>query len=277
MDKQVLLVSNLIEAGKEGVAAMSPILSYMGFPASKLPTALLSNSLDYEHFELMDTTEHMRRTLKAWDALDFCFDAVAVGFIASSEQADLVGDYCSRYEREDACILVDPIMADDGRLYRNLGGDTIASMRTLVSEASLSIPNYTEACLLTGTDHTTSPLARREADRLLDDLLALGPLSALVTSCLMEGVGHCVIGYDAFLDERFVLPYEHVDANFRGTGDVFAAVLLGRLLQGQMLASSTQCAMDAVREMIRQGAGTRDPRLGLPIEELLEVVDEVMC
>lgn len=274
MDKQILLINDITEMGKVALSAMVPVLSYMGFPVSSLPTALVSNTLDYGIYDMLETTSHMRGTFKAWGELGFSFNAIATGLMMSEEQVDLVSYYCSQYDKEETCILVDPVMGDEGRLYSGLSGELPRIMRKMVSIASVTVPNYTEACLLTRTPFSKAPISRREADLLVDRLCSMGALSVSITSCLVEGVGPCVVGYDYILDERFCLPFTFVNARFPGTGDLFAAVLLGRLLQDQMMESSTQSAMDVVSGMLLQSRHQKDTLRGLPVEQLLEVIDQ---
>ena len=75
--KQVLLINDVVGYGKVGMGAMLPILSYLGIPTYSLPTALVSNTLDYGKFNIQDTTEYIRGTLPVWKELGFGFDAVA--------------------------------------------------------------------------------------------------------------------------------------------------------------------------------------------------------
>ena len=274
MDKQILLINDMVEVGKLALSTMVPVLSYMGFPVSTLPTALVSNAFEYNKFNMLDTTSHMRESFKAWGELDFSFDAIATGFMMSEEQVDLINYFCSQYDREEHYILVDPTMGDDGHLYSGLGGEMPRFMRKLIAVASIAVPNYTEACMLTKTPYVTDPISQRDADGLVDKIRKLGALSVSITSCVVEGKGDCVVGYDYLLDQRFCLPFERIPVDFPGTGDLFSAVLLGRLLQDQMLESSTQSAMDAVYGMLDICKNQNDPLRGIPVEQLLEVIDE---
>lgn len=274
MDKQILLINDITEMGKVALSAMVPVLSYMGFPVSSLPTALISNTLDYGRYDMLETTAHMRATFKVWGELGFSFNAIATGLMMSEEQVDLVSYYCSQYNKEETCILVDPVMGDEGRLYSGLSGDLPRIMRKMVPVASVTVPNYTEACLLTKTPYHREPVPLRDLDLMVDRLCDMGARSVSITSCLVQDRGPCVVGYDYILDERFCLPFTIVNARFPGTGDLYAAVLLGRLLQDQMMESSTQSAMDAVSGMLLQSRHQKDTLRGLPVEQLLEVIDQ---
>ena len=70
-------------------------LSYLKYETYNLPTAIVSNTLDYGKFDILDTTQYMKNTLGVWKALDFQFDAISTGFIVSKEQTQMITDFCS--------------------------------------------------------------------------------------------------------------------------------------------------------------------------------------
>ena len=96
--------------GKVATAAMLPILSYMGNLVYNLPTALVSNTLDYGKFNILETTDYITGVFPVWRELGFSFDAIATGFIASERQAEIVAKYCREEADKGSVILVDPIM-----------------------------------------------------------------------------------------------------------------------------------------------------------------------
>ena len=61
--KNILLINDLPGYGKVALSAMLPILSKMGYSLYNLPTALVSNTLDYGKFEILDTTSYMEKTI----------------------------------------------------------------------------------------------------------------------------------------------------------------------------------------------------------------------
>ena len=139
------------------MAAMLPILSYMGIPAFNLPTALVSNTLDYGDFAMQDTTAYMRQTLPVWKKLGFRFDAICTGLMFSEEQSRLVAQFCRDQAGQGCTIFVDPVMGDGGKLYNGIGENQVRLMREMVSVAHLIFPNYTEACHLVAL--LSSPVA----------------------------------------------------------------------------------------------------------------------
>ena len=147
---KVLLIGDMAGYGKISLGAMIPIMSHMGFNLYNLPTALVSNTLDYGLFEILDTTDYMKNTLKVWKKLGFSFDAICTGLIVSEEQVKVVAEYCRQQQREGKRIFVDPIMGDDGVLYNGVSENTVGYMRQLCSVADIIMPNYTEAVFLSG-------------------------------------------------------------------------------------------------------------------------------
>ena len=163
-DTKVLLINDIAGYGKVSLAAMIPIMSHMGFSIYNLPTAVVSNTLDYGLFDILETTDYMKNTLDVWKKLGFAFDAICTGFIVSEEQVKVVAEYCSEQRQNGVKIFVDPIMGDDGALYNGVSDNTITYMRRICSVADIIMPNYTEAVFLSdkyiGRDNVTEAEAR---------------------------------------------------------------------------------------------------------------------
>lgn len=272
MSKHILLVHDLAGYGKVSLSAMMPVLSHMGHHLYTLPTALVSNTLDYGKFYIQETTEYMRQSLKVWAELGFSFDVVSTGMILSAEQAALVSDFCEQSAKEGALVFVDPIMGDEGKLYNGVGEETVAHMRKMVAVADCIVPNYTEAAYLADVPYHED-MTEEEACALTIRLHEMGAKSVVVTSAKVDGE-NCVVGYDGMEGEFFRIPFDLIPVRFVGTGDIFAAVMLGRLVDGVPLQESTHRAMDAVRTMIDRSRDKEDKYLGIPIETCLEVLDE---
>ena len=269
--KQILLINDMAGYGKVATAAMLPILSYMGYPTYNLPTALVSNTLDYGKFNILDTTEYIRGVFPVWKELGFSFDAIATGFIVSEPQAELIARYCQEQAANGTAIYCDPIMGDEGKLYNGVGPETIRNMQKLISVADLIYPNITEACYLTDTPYPDGSISASEARRLIDSLREKGAKSVLITSALVERQT-VVVGYNHADDTYFSLPYTEIPVHFPGTGDMFSAVLIGNLLNGVSLKQSTRRAMDAVYQLIDLNKDNEDKNRGIPLEQYLQQV-----
>ena len=280
--KQILLINDVVGHSHVGMVAMMPILTYLGHTVYNLPTALVSNTLDYGDFNVMETTEYMRGALPVWQRLGFRFDAVCTGLMFSEEQARLVGDYCKRLGAEGTTVFVDPIMGDGGHLYNGMSQRQVELMREMVSVADLTFPNYTEACYLTGMPFKEKGMDWDEACRMLDAIAALGARSVLITSATVEG-RHCVVGrrsdrplqgFNQNLADGsyFKLDYEEIPCVFHGTGDIFSAVAIGHLMNGENLKESTMAAMNVVSSLIERNRDQKDACLGIPIEKCLDLL-----
>ena len=269
--KHILLVNDIAGYGKVATAAMLPILSYLGHPVYNLPTALVSNTLDYGKFNILETTDYIKGVFPVWKELGFSFDAIATGFIASERQAKLVADYCREQAERGTTLFVDPIMGDEGKLYNGVTAATINSMREMISVADLTFPNYTEACYLTSSKYDEKGVSFEEAKRLLDGLRLIGTKSAMITSILVDGTPS-VVGYNHATDKYFTLPYTEIPVHFPGTGDIFSAILIGHLLDGEELIPSTQKAIDGVYKLIDLNKDNKDKNRGIPLEKYLGVL-----
>ena len=146
----ILLINDMAGYGKVALSAMIPILSNMKFQVYNLPTALVSNTLDYGKFDILETTGYMKNSMTVWDELGFAFDTIATGFLVSEEQTKLVAEYCEKKKSQGAFIFVDPIMGDDGILYNGVTENTVGYMRKMCKVADLIVPNCTEAAFLAG-------------------------------------------------------------------------------------------------------------------------------
>ena len=269
MTEKLLLINDLAGYGKVALGAMMPVLTHMGYDLYTLPTALVSNTLDYGTFEILDTTDYMTQTLAVWDQLGFTFDAIATGFITSERQARLVADFCHAQHEQGVPVFVDPIMGDDGRLYNGVDRQIIIHMRELLAASDVAVPNYTEACLLTGAPYAGAQgMTPSDVDRLMACMRTICPRSVVITSAAVEG-SPAVIGYDHERDEQFTIPFEEIPVRFPGTGDVFSSVLMGRKLAGQTLEDATACAMHAVKNLIRLNRDAEDTYKGIPLERYL--------
>ena len=270
MAKKVLLINDLAGYGKVALAAMLPVLSYLKYETYNLPTAIVSNTLDYGKFDILDTTQYMKNTLRVWKELDFRFDAISTGFIVSQEQTQMVTDFCRENSAKGVTVFTDPIMGDDGRLYNGMSEETVELMRKLVSVADYIVPNYTEACYLTGTAYEVEGVSEEAYRKMIDALRTLGAKSVVITSAVVKDSDKkSVVGYDHKEGKYFRIDFEEIPVRFPGTGDIFSAVFMAKILAGENLHNATQKAMDAVRTMIAENTENVDKFKGIPLETCL--------
>ena len=273
--KNILIINDMPGYGKVALAAMLPVLSNFGHSVYNLPTALVSNTLDYGKFTILDTTEYMKRSIAVWKDLGFSFDCITTGFLASAEQVDIIREFIDSQRKEDLLVMTDPIMADDGKLYNGVTEETVENMRRLIGVADVIVPNLTEATFLTGRFIGRESLSRREARELIDGLRAFGPRSVVITSGAEEETGnHVVWGYHHKTDSYFTIPFQFIKVHFPGTGDMFSAVLVGELLAGKSLEAAVHRAMDVLETLILLERNEIEKNKGIRIEKFLSVLNQ---
>lgn len=276
--KQVMIINDLCGYSTVATTAMLPILSYMGIPTTTLPTAIISNNLEYGKFAILETTDYIQQSFRVWKELGFHSDAIATGFMASERQAEIVATHCREQAAFGTQIFVDPIMGDEGALYNGITDATVSAMRRMLSVAHLCFPNYTEACYITGTAYKPGGVTRPEAVELVQKLHDIGSQSVIITSIPIDGQ-MSVIGFDATkaadisAGTVFVLTYDEIPTRIPGTGDIFSAIVIGHLLKDATLIESTERAMRCVRRLIDINKDSQDKFRGIPIERHLAELD----
>lgn len=274
-NKNILIINDMPGYGKVALAAMLPILSNLGHSIYNLPTALVSNTLDYGKFTILDTTDYMVKAIDVWKQLGFQFDCITTGFLASAAQVGIIRDFIASQKKEGLLVMTDPIMGDDGKLYNGVTEETVENMRRLIGVADVIVPNLTEAQFLTGLYEGRESLNKEEARQVVDSLLAFEPRSVVITSGVEQESGnHVVWGYDGNTGEYFTIPFRFIKVHFPGTGDMFSAVLVGELLAGKPLRPAVKRAMDVLERLIFLEQDEIEKNKGIRIEKFLSVLKE---
>ena len=284
MGKRIVLFNDLPGYGKVALAAMVPLFSRMGHFPYQVPTAVVSNTLDFGKFRIQDMTDYMRDTIKVWDELGFDPDCICTGFVLSEEQVELIGDYIrSRKPRIDEIqnvdngrlVMVDPIMADGGKLYNGIGMERVAAMRKLVSYSDVMVPNMTEAGFLTGICPGRERASASELRELVDGLHKLSGKSVVITSAQdSETDEHLVCGYDHKSGQYFRVPFTFLPVRVAGSGDIFSTVMTGKLLNGESLEAAVREAVRVLTTLIRENQSHLDEYKGILIERYWELLDK---
>ena len=173
---------------------MLPVLSHMGYRIHNLPTALVSDTLNYPKFYIHDTTEYVRQSLAIWEELGFEFDAISTGFIVTEEETRIISDFCHRRAQKGTKVFVDPIMGDNGKLYAGVPESTSDSCAAWSSAPTTRCQLYPRRACSTDTP-IAEEITADEARALVDAMLALGTKSVVITSAKVDGAS-AVVGYD---------------------------------------------------------------------------------
>lgn len=270
--KRVLAVHDLCSFGRCSLTAAIPVISAMGMQVCPLPTAFFSNNLTYGEFTFHDFTDKMTGFMDRWEKLGFRYDAVYSGFLASVEQIEVVRDAARRFaSHEESLVVVDPAMGDDGKLYPVFGPEYVDAMRTLVKEATLITPNFTEACFLLGESCGTAVPSSEALRAMTEKLAALGAKQVVVTSVPAGENEIKVVSFDSVAGEYAERTTPRIPFTTCGTGDLFTSVVTGALLRGETLAAASALAMRFVsRVMEFTLASGSDPREGVIVEPCLK-------
>lgn len=271
---KILSIHDSSALGRCSLSVISPVLSVLGNQCCPLTTAVLSSHLGFPHKELqsfVDLTPHMEQSLTHWSALDASFQGIYSGFLGSPLQIKHVHYAIERFKTPDTFLLIDPVMADHGKLYSSYTPEMCQGIVNLASQADLITPNLTEACILLGRPLTDVPSTEAEYDQWLLDLSLSGSRSVVLTG-VSDGGGQ--LGAGIFCRDTQQIFYRfapQVDAQFSGTGDLFASVLLGYLMSGLSLSESTKKAVHFVSQSVAYTVALGTPILdGVCFEPLLK-------
>ena len=270
MQKQVLAIHDLSCVGRCSLTVAVPILSACGIHTSALPTALLSTHTgEFTGYTCLDLTDEMRGILGHFATLPLRFDGVYSGFLGSYEQIELVASVIRQYRTEGGLTLVDPVMADQGRLYATYTDAMAAEMGQLCRLADVIVPNLTEAHILLNRPYDPEP-DETAVMRLLEGLAArYGCGQVFITGVKRDGL----FGAAGFCSADGTFSYagaEHLDQVFYGTGDVFASALMGALLCDKTTSDAARIAVDFTHAaMLRTLENGLPLRYGAAFEQAL--------
>lgn len=176
--------------------------------------------------------------------------AVMTGYLGAAGQAGPIADLIRAVKTANpaAITLVDPVMGDEEGLY--VAPQIVEAQRALLTLADVATPNRFELAILTGRSTDAMP-------DLTEAARQLGPKRVVVTSApaMMRGkIGTAVVtATDTVIAENARVP----DAP-NGTGDLFAALFLSRLLKGftdaSALEGATAGTFELVARSVRDGA-----------------------
>jgi hydroxymethylpyrimidine/phosphomethylpyrimidine kinase len=153
MSKKILTIQDISCYGNCSITVALPILARYGIETAILPSAILStHTAGFKDFTFLDLTDEMPKIIDHWKKEGIEFDAIYTGYIGNPKQFGIILDAKAKLLKEGGLFIVDPAMADHGKLYPGFDEETIIGMRELVSVADYIIPNITEACFLTRND-----------------------------------------------------------------------------------------------------------------------------
>ena len=269
--KRIAAIHDISCVGRCSLTVALPILSAAGLDTGVLPTAVLSTHTGgFEGFTYRDLTEDINPISKHWQSLGLEFDALYSGFLGSFEQIDLVAELFDTFKREDNLILIDPVMADNGKLYSIYSPDMAKGMAKLCAKGDIIVPNMTEAAFILDRPYVEGAYTKEYIADTLKALSDLGPAKVVLTGVYYDDENLGAASYDRTTGDINFNYSKRIGGYYHGTGDVFGSALLSGLMNGKTLCEAVQIAVDftcaSIAHTVELGA---ELRYGVAFERAL--------
>ncbi len=267
--KRIITVQDISCVGRCSLTVALPIISAAGVECGVLPTAVLSTHTKFAKFTFCDLTGEIEPISKTHKELDIGFDAIYTGYLGSFEQLSLVSDMIDRHKTDSCAVVIDPAMADNGKLYYGFTPEFAKAMADLTAKADLVLPNLTEASFMLGIPYTDTYDEKYIKD-VLKKLCALGPRRAALTGISFDPKKLGVYSYDSETDKFFYYANDWMPVSYHGTGDIYASAVVGAMMRGHSVESALAVAVDFTLECIKRTMDDPDRRdYGVNFEEAL--------
>ena len=273
--KRILTIQDISCFGQCSLTVALPILSACGVETVILPSAVLSTHTGgFSGFTFRDLSDDIPSISAHWQKEGIDFDAIYTGYLGSVKQIDMITDIFNTFSAKKKCVkIVDPAMADNGKLYYGFDEVYAAAMARLCRNADLVIPNITEACFMTGVEYKEK-YDEAYIKEVLDTLERNGMKNVVLT-----GIGYddATTGVIIKLGDKTV-HYTHRKLNqgTHGTGDIFASAFSGALLRGNDEFESARIAAEFTLRCIENTVGDENHKYGAKFETAIPYLIELL-
>jgi pyridoxine kinase len=267
--KRIAAIHDVSCFGKCSLTVALPIISAAGIEVSVIPTAVLSTHTGgFTGYTFRDLTEDIMPTAEHWKSIGIGFDAIYTGYVGSIKQIEILEEVFELLRRDETKIIVDPVMADNGVLYKNFTPDFPGSMKRLAQKADVLIPNVTEAVFLLEKPYIEGPYTESYINGILEGLAGFGAKQVVVTGVYFDNDNIGTANFDVEKGSVSYTMANRVEGYYHGTGDVFGSALCAALLRGHTLEDSSRIAVDfTVSSITRTREAGTDVRFGVNFEE----------
>lgn len=261
--KRILTIQDISCVGQCSLTVALPILSACGHETAILPSAVLSTHTGgFTDFTFRDLTEDIPLIQKHWQKENISFDAIYTGYLGSIKQIDYVSDIFNSLKKDSAPIIVDPAMADNGKLYCIFDNDYVKAMACLCKKADIILPNITEACFMTGFEYKELYDKEYVVD-LCKALKSIGMKTIVMTGVSYSKDTTGIVVYD---DDYQYYEHEKQGKGCHGTGDIFASTFVGSYMKGKSAIEAAKIAGDYVLDCIKNTVGDSSHWYGVKFE-----------
>lgn len=238
--KRILTVQDISCVGQCSMTVALPILSACGHECCILPTALLSTHTGGFGKPAVMHNAVVADMVRHWKENDITFDAILVGYLGSISAIEQVEMILDTMLAPGGIAIVDPAMADHGKLYSGFDAAYAEAMGRLCRKADVILPNITEAAMLSGNAYREE-LTEDYVHTLLKDLNH--PRVILTGAAYREGETGIALWEKGKMEHH---SHRKLGRSFHGTGDMFAAAFTGALMQGQPALEAVKTAAEFV-------------------------------
>lgn len=261
--KKIALINDLSGFGRCSLTAAIPVISIQGIQACPIPTAVLSAQTGFPSYYCDDFTDRMDFITDEWKKMEVTFDGIYSGYLASPLQIEKVLHFFETFKGDNTMYLVDPVMGDHGRKIRIFTPELLNGMKELTLRADVITPNLTELCMLAGEDYTEIMSHRQKKDYLqrLEEVCrrllkkAWKKQTIVVTGIIREKDRQEYVGNLAVSEEEsFYLETPYTGKGFSGTGDLFASVICGSMVNGLSIQEAIKRATNFLQKAIEDAS-----------------------
>ena len=246
-NRKLLTIQDLSCVGQCSLTVALPILSAYGVETCVLPTAVLSNHTMFKSWSYLDLTKEIPNVFKEWENNGFAFDCFLLGYLGKKEIMDIAEECFDKFSAKGAKIVIDPVFADNGKLYGGFDLEYVAAMRKLLRRADIILPNMTEASFLTGVEYRET-YDKAYVENMVAALSQITDGTVIITGIEFDGkIGEVI--YEKGKYEYVLL--EKLPEKFHGTGDIFASVFTAGLMADDSLDKCCKKAGKFVADCIK--------------------------
>ena len=244
MDKKLLTIQDISCFGQCSLTVALPVISACGIETVILPSAVLStHTSGFKNYTFRDLTEDIPAIEKSWIGNNLKFDAFYTGYVCENQIQPIL-DIMQSCAAPGAVRIVDPVMADNGKLYPGFNVDFPQKMAKLCNGADYILPNLTEAAFLLGEECRLSGYDQNYIEDTIKKLHGLGAKNVILTGVSFdeEHLG-CAVSDGSKIEYDF---NTKLSRSSHGTGDLFASVFSGALMRGKSALQAVAIAADIV-------------------------------
>lgn len=265
---KILTIQDISCVGQCSLTVALPIISAFGVETCILPSAVLSTHTGgFTGFTFRDLTEDFPKIISHWKRENFRFDGVYTGYIGNKKQMDYILEITKSLTSENAPFIVDPAMADFGKLYKGFDASFVEEMKKLVVKADYILPNMTEASFLLGEEYREKNHTKEYVERLIKGMYALGAKNVVLKGVSMQEGQIGVATYDGKEIKYFL--HEKIERNSHGTGDVYASCFVGGLMRGFSVDRAAECAARLTLSAIQETVDDAGHWYGVKFEKII--------